>query len=371
MTGYINFIFQEFEIPRLEYDHYCKWVTRQLSCLQFGSNVLDIHVSDHFYEVVIEQDSKISTVKSKNIVLGTGSVPFLPDCIKQLANELPEQVLHTADYKNLFNLDKKSKIVVLGSGQSSAEVFQSLLDQQIGKDDKSRYELDWITRAQGFLQMEYSKLALEYSTPGYVEYFYSLPQKLKDNLLSKQGLFYKGISSSTITSIYNKLYHRSVGQAPMPVSLRSACVLIAAVKTQDGRIELTFNHMDQNEEFSIVADALIAGTGYVHTLPTCIKGLSGELHFDHKGRLQIDKEYRALHNGPGNIFVQNGELHTHGFGAPDLGLGAWRAAKIANKFLPYNMVYRLPQETSFQSFGVLTNQDFSTLSDSNFQKPEV
>jgi lysine N6-hydroxylase len=48
--------------------------------------------------------------------------------------------------------------------------------------------------------------------------------------------------------------------------------------------------------------------------------------------------------------VQNAEEHTHGVGAPDLGLGAWRSARILNA-LTGGAAYRLPEATAFTSFG--------------------
>lgn len=48
--------------------------------------------------------------------------------------------------------------------------------------------------------------------------------------------------------------------------------------------------------------------------------------------------------------MQNGELHTHGVGAPDLGLGAHRSATILND-LAGSSVYPLPRRTAFTSFG--------------------
>jgi lysine N6-hydroxylase len=54
---------------------------------------------------------------------------------------------------------------------------------------------------------------------------------------------------------------------------------------------------------------------------------------------------------PNRLFVQNGELHTHGVGAPDLGLGAHRNAVIINGLLG-RTVYRVQSRNVFQNFGV-------------------
>lgn len=51
------------------------------------------------------------------------------------------------------------------------------------------------------------------------------------------------------------------------------------------------------------------------------------------------------------IYVQNGEIHTHGIGAPDLGLGAYRSAAIINH-ISGKSIYHLPKKNVFQHFGV-------------------
>ena len=54
--------------------------------------------------------------------------------------------------------------------------------------------------------------------------------------------------------------------------------------------------------------------------------------------------------GRGRIFVQNGEEHTHGLSAPDLGMGAYRSARILAS-LTGREVYPLERRIAFQDFG--------------------
>jgi lysine N6-hydroxylase len=57
-------------------------------------------------------------------------------------------------------------------------------------------------------------------------------------------------------------------------------------------------------------------------------------------------------DGKHHLFVQNGELHTHGVGAPDLGLGAFRSATIINQ-LAGKEVYKIYEHNNvFQQFGL-------------------
>jgi acetolactate synthase I/II/III large subunit len=80
---------------------------------------------------------------------------------------------------------------------------------------------------------------------------------------------------------------------------------------------------------------------------------------DEQGRPEVELDYRLrLRNGldspagrsASSLFIQNGELHTHGVGAPDLGLGAHRNAVIANT-LAGRTVYPVRERTVFQRFG--------------------
>ena len=53
---------------------------------------------------------------------------------------------------------------------------------------------------------------------------------------------------------------------------------------------------------------------------------------------------------PGEIFVQNAEEHTHGFVAPDLGMGAFRNAGIIAAMLGREP-YPIERRIAFQTFG--------------------
>jgi lysine N6-hydroxylase len=84
----------------------------------------------------------------------------------------------------------------------------------------------------------------------------------------------------------------------------------------------------------------------------CLNGLNNVVLRDELGRHRIDRDYRLQlrENVPGSVFVQNGELHTHGVGTPDLGLGAYRASIIAAL-----IAGREPEKlgpTAFTRFGI-------------------
>lgn len=348
-----RFYFREdFHIPRKEYNHYCQWVTGQLNTCRFGMNVKQIDLRDFdgesLYEVVVENEhhpEEESRYLARHILMGIGTVPAVPE---QFQDTLGEKVFHTADYLyKKANCADAERIAVIGSGQSAAEVFLDLLEDQPAHG----YSLHWYTRSKGFFPMEYSKLGLEHFSPDYTSFFYQLPQEKKDQLLVDQDLLYKGISAETIADIYERLYQYSIGEDDPDIHLQ-AMSAIDRIQPLGNKWELRGFQQVSEEAFTIDADAVVLGTGYKPNLPDFLTPLHDFISWDQQGRFHITEDYRLVINGSerNHIYIQNGELHTHGVGAPDLGLGAHRNAVIINA-LAGREVYPVRSVNIYQSFG--------------------
>ncbi|MCY9784096.1 lysine N(6)-hydroxylase/L-ornithine N(5)-oxygenase family protein [Nocardiopsis sp. EMB25] len=341
------FYFSEnFHVPRREYDDYCRWVATGLDSCRFDARVLTVHHDEGVFTVEHEDASGARrTVRGRALVLGIGTEPVLPEALRDLAGD---RVFHAAEYLDrVGGLAGARDLTVIGSGQSGAEVFLDLLRSPAHADTR----VNWLTRSPGFAPMEYSKLGLEHFTPDYTRYFHSLPQPTRDRLVPSQWQLYKGISADTISEIHDALYERGVGGAPVDVSLRAHCELLEA-REDGGRIALTFRHREQDRVFTARTDGVVAASGYAQRRPDFLEPVLKLIETDDRGRFAIDADHR-LRTDPAltaPIHVQNAELHTHGVGAPDLGLGAWRAATILNS-LTGRTVYRLPERTAYTSFG--------------------
>ncbi|MEY6569806.1 SidA/IucD/PvdA family monooxygenase, partial [Streptomyces sp. PGLac3x] len=70
----------------------------------------------------------LGRVHTRNLVLGVGTAPHIPEPLKPLADAPVVPVVHSADYlthrERLLGADH---ITVIGSGQSGAEIFLDLL----------------------------------------------------------------------------------------------------------------------------------------------------------------------------------------------------------------------------------------------------
>ena len=376
------YFLEEFKIYRKEYNHYCQWVAGQLDSLSFDATVIDVAFDDSndgFVVTVCEQGIQ-NTYHAKNLVIGTGTQATLPLSLQDIAKQAPNRCMHTAHFADSFDLDSLKpnsgkveeglpKILVLGSGQSSAEVYRTLFDQQFDGDDSTndnpKFQLDWMTRSAGFFPMEYSPLGLEHFSPAYTDYFYHLDSVTKPQITAKQDLLYKGMGFETIRDIYYRLYERSITNQDLYSTLLSNCEVVEATLTTmlevpeaTDTIKLVGRQREQNQDFTAEYDCVIAGTGYRYGLPECLNTILPSIAHDEFEQPIIDRNYVLKYvltyqkemATDGKIFVQNQEVHTHGVGAPDLGLGAYRAGCIINQ-LTGEQTYDTDALTVFQNFG--------------------
>ncbi|NJN74101.1 MAG: lysine N(6)-hydroxylase/L-ornithine N(5)-oxygenase family protein [Limnothrix sp. RL_2_0] len=351
-----NFYFlEESKIYRREYNHYCQWVTQQLSnSCQFGKNVEAIAWNDEGYFSVTAKDQETKdtiTYNAKHLAIGVGSKAAIPECLRKLGKQ--DNIFHSGQFLHRKEQWKNAKsVTVVGSGQSAGETFYELLNAQADYG----YHLEWHTRSAGFFPMEYSKLGLEHFSPDYTEYFYNLPIEKRDKIRSGQNLLYKGMDYNLISDIYNRLYELSIAGKKLDVRLRSSLEVKEATLTANG-YRLGCRELQQDYYFEHETDCVVLATGYSHKTPEFFEPLQSLIEWDYQDRYCVNLDYRLklTRSLPNSIFIQNGELHTHGIGAPDLGLGAHRSSIIINTLLNRD-IYPIAQKNVFQEFGVSSHE---------------
>ena len=340
---YPFYIREHFNILRKEYNCYCQWVARQLSNCRFGYEVIGIRYVKELYEVTVRRSksNKPETCYAKRLALGTGTQPYIPAFIDKLPG-----VIHTSQYlMHKEQLQHCGSVAVIGSGQSAAEIFQDLLPAA-----QQGLQLSWFTRSPRFYPMEYSKFTLELTSPEYVDYFYNLPEERRKKLLTKQNSLFKGINYDLINDIFDQLYEMSVDNVPLPVNIRSNMRLEKILPGSAGNsCDLFFTETEQQAPYRCQANYVVLATGYKYKEPAFLQGIAERVNRQPDGLLQVQRDYTIDVNG-GEIFVQNIELHTHGFVTPDLGMGAYRNAHIINKVCDRE-VYQIERRIAFQSFG--------------------
>ncbi|WP_062052638.1 lysine N(6)-hydroxylase/L-ornithine N(5)-oxygenase family protein [Aquimarina longa] len=352
---YSFYIKENFLLLRNEYNQYCQWVIRQLPNLFFNTEVTHIQYDekDECYVVTskcIETD-ELKIYKAKKLILGTGTQPIVPECCQTLKGK----AIHSSSYlQHKSVLQSKKSITILGSGQSAAEIFYDLL-QDI---DTEGYQLNWITRSPRFFPLEYAKLTLEMTSPEYVDYFYELPQAKRDHLVKNQKHLFKGINQDLIADIYDMIYTKQLTNEGVKITLRTNSELTDA-KYHDTEEVFTMelHQVEQNKRYRHQAEALVLATGYAYHIPEFIEGITDQIQWDDQNRYAVHRNYSIDKEGK-DIFVQNAELHTHGFVTPDLGMACYRNSFII-KELTGKEYYPIEKRIAFQQFEVTEEEEIS------------
>lgn len=329
---YTYYIFQKFAIPRKEYNHYAQWVAKQLENCHFGWEAVDVQEyslgeGEACYQVCLRKadHSEEKKLLAKHVVLATGSVPMLP---KSLEDAPGEHAYHSSDY--LYRKEKTlqaKRIAVIGSGQSAAEIFLDLLENQLQHD----YELYWLTQANGFYQQHAAKMDREVFSPNYVEYFHSLPLDLRKRALDNLATVRNGIDPQTLISIYDLLYHRSIGAENLDVVIRPFTA-VQKGKEINGQYQISCKHLQADQVYDINADQVVFATGFQPRIPDWISRYEQEVEKDADGKMAVSADYSLVfkQKREHRIFKLTDVERSHGTGSTNLALSVQRNQKIIN-----------------------------------------
>lgn len=364
---------EQFHVPRIEFEAYCAEVAARLPSCQFGSRVTAVRPTllpggrDGFAvsfsteqtgqtgqaEQTGQTEQTEKTVLTTNVVLGIGTEPSIPQALRALADEATDLVCHTAHYCDRAEaIQTADDITVLGSGQSGAEVLLDLLRSW----HRPGRRLRWITSAAAIEPMEYSKLGLEHFTPDYIDLFHDLPEQRRDELLAGQGRLYKAVSAETLSDIREELDARSFPHGPAATGVTILPGSRAVGGRRDGdHVLLDLHHRETGDRVTVRTERLILATGYTQRTPRCLEPLDELINRDTRQRPVVSRDFRVeLTGSAAGLYLQNAELHSHGVGTPDLGLGAYRAATILNAVAREKgsavPCYRLPSRTAHTAF---------------------
>jgi lysine N6-hydroxylase len=353
-TGHLYpfYIRESFYPLRTEYDDYCRWAAERLGSVRFGRPVVAI---EHDGAAYVVHTGTGEEFRARRIVLGVGTSPSVPECLEGVVSRLGAgaprtstsgAALHSADYlSHKERLQSLDSITIVGSGQSAAEIYHDLLAESRDHD----YTLTWLTRSPRFFSMEYTKLTLELTSPEYTAYFQGLPDLTRHRLLREQRSLYKGISGDLVDAIFDLHYRLRVSGDGPRTTLITNTAIVDATQT-DRHYDLELHHEETDERFGLRTEGLVLATGYSAQVPAFLDGVRDRIAFDEHGRYVVSPTYAVDRSGD-EIFVQNAEEHSHGFVAPDLGMGAYRNSVLVAA-LTGREVYPIEKRIAVQSFGV-------------------
>jgi lysine N6-hydroxylase len=321
-------------IRRAEFDQYYRWACASMDNLNFDTNVEEVRFRDGCFTI---RHTK-GTATASNLLLGTGRSPWAPDFARR---HFCNTVIHATRYLN-EDIDPKGKrVVVVGGGQSGAEIVSQLLT------DRRRLpaEVCWISRRPNFLPLDDSPFTNEYFAPPYSDYFFRLPEAERRRQLREQVLASDGISLNVLENIYRSLYEIELLEGRGRVGKLYFDHTVTDLRQREDHWELDCRAGNEISR-SLHADVVIFATGFEYTTPAFLEPIREMLETTKDGFVLQD-DFSIRWTGPANnkIYVHNAARHLRGIADPNLSLIAWRSAKIINS-LAGKTIYKLVEQSS-------------------------
>ncbi|USD42826.1 SidA/IucD/PvdA family monooxygenase [Vibrio sp. SCSIO 43135] len=309
-------------ISRHEFSDYLAWAAHQLNNVQFSTRVEHVeYKGDHF-----ELETNQGVYHAKNLCIGTGKVPSMPDCATPF---IGDRVFHAAEV-GLRERDFTGKrVAIIGGGQSGADIFLNVLRSKWGKVAS----LDWISRRSNFQPLDEASFTNEFFTPDYVNAFVGLPASVKSAEVTAQKLTSDGVTQKALLEIYQELYHRfDVLKEDKWVRLLPHRTL-EGMKDVGGQYHMTIGNALSRQNELHQADIVILATGFKAPYPVCLDSILPLLDLDEHNRYQMTPDFELKWQGASSnkIFAVNAGMHSHGIAEPQLSLMAWRSARIINR----------------------------------------
>ena len=323
-----SFLNSDFDyIYRLEFANYLKWAAKNMTNILYKSKVVNVDYIDKAFRV---ETSDNDIYYARNLSVGIGREPKIPDFIPA-NNPNIKHAVHVSSNGRLF---AGKNILIVGGGQTGAEMFENILSFQHVDCTK----ITWISSRQNFLPIDDSPFVNEYYTPSYVDSFLQYDKAIKTTLLSDQKLSSDGISLETLKNIYQLLYKNKYlvnkDQQKQLQLLPNHKLTSVEVDPKD-RLIVSLTNKTKGISFYDSFDLVILCTGFEFQFPSFLDNLKPFLSEEDEC-LQINDDYSiSSYLNDNKIFILNGAKHTHGVSDPNISTMAWRSARIINSLLHF------------------------------------
>jgi len=308
-------------VSRAEFTDYLDWVKRRASNVSRGNGVREIQLARHGFQVRTDSGD----YQAHNLCLGGGKTPWLPDCARE--HEGP-RCFHASEIANTRRDFRRCRVVLVGNGQSGADVFLNALRGHWGQPRS----LQWVSRRRNFEPLDETAFTNEYFTPDYASRFHTLTESVRQREVAAQKLASDGITPDCLQTLYRELYHRFdvLGEPRWARLLPNR--IATAVRRSQGDLALETNHGLTGGTECFDADVIIWATGFSSKLPACVDPLKDRMTFNNAGEPELGAQFQIRWDGPAEhqIYALNAGRQTHGIAEPQFSLMAWRSAVILN-----------------------------------------
>jgi L-ornithine N5-oxygenase len=288
--------------------------------VRYGSEVVAVRPHDAgTLEVVVRRDDELHTCLTRNLVIGVGLEPVLPEGVRP-----GERIWHTEDL--LTRLEGLSqdprRLVVVGAGQSAAEAVGHLHDRYPSA------EVCALFARYGYSPADDSSFANRIFDPVAVDHYFQAPGEVKRMLFDySRNTNYSVVDLDLIDELYRRAYAEKVAGAERLRILNVSRLMDVRADRDAVRLKVAF--LPTGEVTDLKADVLVCATGYRERNPLDLLGEAGEhCRTDPGGTLRVERDYRLVTNTDWAVYLQGATEHTHGITSSLLSMVAVRTGEI-------------------------------------------
>ncbi|CAM3044108.1 lysine N(6)-hydroxylase/L-ornithine N(5)-oxygenase family protein [Skermania piniformis] len=312
---------QTFFPTRVEFADYLEWAADAVRAdVGYGSRATSVRWAGDCFVVEVA-GSTPETIRARNVVLASGLTGVLPDGITPSG-----RVFHNHGLLgHLARLPRSAepRFVVIGSGQSAAEVVEYL------HANYPSAGVHAVFGKYGFTPADDSPYANRIFDPAAVDDYFSSPPELRRRLMDyHRSTNYSAVDGALIETLYAREYAERV-RGPRRLFIHGAS-RVASVTDFGGWVDVVVEHGPAGLEDTLRCDAVICATGFRPIdLPALLGDFTAEVEFDAEG-VRVARDYRVITKKPipGGLYLQGGTEHTHGISSSLLSNIAVRSDEI-------------------------------------------
>ncbi|MFZ2272906.1 lysine N(6)-hydroxylase/L-ornithine N(5)-oxygenase family protein [Corynebacterium variabile] len=323
LSAFINL--STFTPSRHEFHDYLSWAAGRVTVpVSYGTSVERISWNGDHYEVTTSSSRGQEILRARSVVLGTGIRPHLPEGVETSARVFHNHQL-LSHLAQVPSLDHRT-FVVVGAGQSAAEVVKHLYDTYPEAQIHNSF------RGFGYTPSDSTPFANQIFDPEAVDGHYTAPAELKRELLVKHRLTnYSAVDEDLINELYQHCYDEQVAGTRR---LHMHKVTRAEITGQtDDHATVQISDLADRDTRNVTADAVIYATGFRPSSPCDLLDSTVDVTGAFVDGLSVvDRDYR-LHlpretNQVGGIYLNGNVEHSHGLTSSLLSNVAIRAQDI-------------------------------------------
>ncbi|RJQ73743.1 L-lysine 6-monooxygenase [Pseudonocardiaceae bacterium YIM PH 21723] len=336
---------------RIEFHDYLEWAAARVrDVVHYGQEVVSVRPVEQdgvvaYLDVETRSATGESTVRrARNVVLGTGLRPKLPDGIT-----ISERIWHNRDLLTNVAKLRESKatpkrFVVVGAGQSAAEAVAYL------HRTFADAEVCAVFSRYGYSPADDSSFANRIFDPAAVDEYYVAPDQVKQMMMNYHAnTNYAVVDGELIEDLYRRVYQEKV-LGTQRLRMLNVSRVANVVDGPDG-VRVTVESLIRGLETELQADAVVYSTGYRSGDPTEMLGdLGTKCLRDDQGRIAVSRDYRLFTKSDVDcgIYVQGSTEHTHGITSSLLSNVAIRAGEILESVVGRTPA-RVPMQGAYAS----------------------